>query len=243
MASDWNSLEVAQLAVAALMPLTLLGIGLIVARNTRRLDSYQHANQTVVARRHQIFQEVAPKLNQLLCFMAFVGRWKEITPAAVLNLKRDVDEVMYTNRLLFSDALFASYQTFMARLFAMYATIDGDALIRARISFDLGDRRNLPWWSASMVDMFDQDHICEPVEAQLCYDELSAAFREDLYVTNLTRPFPPIMRMRDSAHASPHALVETSADSTRLESVDGVAVIPAPQKAAVPVSAAPPPHL
>jgi hypothetical protein len=58
---------------------------------------------------------------------------EEIRPAEVLSLKRDVDEVIYTNRLLFSDALFA--------------------LIRARISFDLGDRRNLPGWSASMVDL------------------------------------------------------------------------------------------
>jgi hypothetical protein len=77
-----------------------------------------------VARRHEIFQEVAPKLNQLLCFMALVGRWKEITPTDVLSLKRDVDEVMYTNCLLFSDTLFATYHAFMARFFAMYATID-----------------------------------------------------------------------------------------------------------------------
>ena len=202
MASEWNSLDVAQLVVAALMPLTLLGLGLIVARNNRRLDSFQHANQTVVARRHEIFKAVASKLNQLLCFLAFVGRWKEITPADVLNLKRDVDEVMYTNRLLFSDTLFVTYQAFMARLFAMYATIDGDALIRARISFDLGDRRNLPWWSASMVNMFAQDHICEPAEAQLAYDELSAAFRADLYVTELTRPLALIVRKRETEYAS-----------------------------------------
>jgi len=45
-----------------------------------------------------------------------------------------------------------------------------------------------------MVDMFAQDHVCEPGEAQLSYGELSAAFREDLYVTDLTRPLPPIMR-------------------------------------------------
>jgi len=230
MAGEWNSLDVAQLIVAALMPLTLLGLGLIVARNTRRLDSFQHANQTVVARRHEIFQAVASKLNQVLCFVAFVGRWKEITPADVLNLKRDVDELMYANRLLFSDTLFATYQAFMARLFAMYATIDGDALIRARISFDLGDRRNLPWWSASMADMFAQDHVCQPAEAQLAYDELSAAFREDLYVTDLTRPLPLIVRKRETEYVSSNPFVESHPDSTRLESLREVPAIPARQK-------------
>jgi hypothetical protein len=193
MASDWTSLEVAQLAVAVLTPLALLGLGLLVARNTRRIESLQQVNQTLVAQRLKVFGEVAPKLNRLLCFVAFVGRWKEITPVNALSLKRDADEVMYTNRLLFSDTLFAAYQAFMGRFFAMYATVDGDALIGARISSRLGDRRHLPWWNAAMEDMFDQDQICEPAEAQRVYDELSAAFRADLYVTDLTQPLPQLM--------------------------------------------------
>jgi hypothetical protein len=79
-----------------------------------------------------------------------------------------------------------------------------------------------------MVDMFAQDHVCEPGEAQLSYGELSAAFREDLYVTDLRRPLPPIMRKRGSNHPSSNALVETRADS-QLESFGRVAVIPAPK--------------
>jgi hypothetical protein len=193
MASEWNSLEVANLAVSMLTPLAVLGLGLLVARNARRVESLQQANQSVVVRRLVVFGQVAPKLNRLLCFMTFVGRWKEITPAEALTLKRDVDEVMYTNRLLFSDALFAAYQAFMTRLFAMYATVDGDALIRARIASNLGDRQHLSWWSATMASMFARDQICEPAEAQRAYDELSAAFREDLYVTDLTRPISGVV--------------------------------------------------
>lgn len=230
MASEWNSLDVAQVAVAALMPLALLGLGLLVAGNTRRLDSLQHTNQTVVARRLEIFGQVAPKLNRLLCFMAFVGRWKEITPADVLTLKRDADEVMYTNRLLFSDALFTEYQAFMVRLFAMYGTVDGDALIRARISSNLGDRRNLAWWSPFTADMFARDHICEPAEAQLAYDGLSAAFREDLYVTDLTRPLPRHVPKQENGHVSPNPLVEPKSDPARLQGFRGAAVINAPPK-------------
>ena len=225
MPSGWNILEVAQLVVAALIPLTVLGLGVLVARNTRRLDSLQHANQAVVARRLEIFGQVAPKLNRLLCFMAFVGRWKEITPAEALILKRDADEVMYVNRLLFSDALFAAYQAFMARLFAMYATVDGDALIRARISSNLGDRRNLPWWSPLMADMFARDQICEPAEAQLVYDELSAAFREDLYVTDLTRPLRRLVPEQQSVLISPNSLLEPNADPASLQGFRGVAAI------------------
>jgi hypothetical protein len=201
MANEWTSLEVTQLVIDALMPIALLGIGLLVARNTRKLEALRHANQTVVARRLEVFVEVAPKLNKLLCFMAFVGRWKDITPADALTLKREVDEVMFTNRLLFSDALFAEYQRLMTRFFAMYANVDGDALIRARISSDLGDRRHRPWWSPFMAAMFARDDICEPADAQRAYDELSAAFREDLYVTDLTRPLTPQVAKDGSRHA------------------------------------------
>jgi hypothetical protein len=229
MPSEWNILEVAQVVLAALMPLALLGLGLLVARNTRRLDSLQRANQALVAQRLELFGQVAPKLNRLLCFTAFVGRWKEITPADVLTLKRDVDEVMYVNRLLFSDALFAAYQAFMARLFAMYATVDGDALIRARISTYLGDRRNLPWWRPSMADMFAKDHICEPAEAQLVYDNLSVAFREDLYVTDLTRPLPQLVPKQQIGPAPPNT-VESNAGSAHPQGFRGAAAIMAPPK-------------
>ncbi len=188
MAGEWTSFAIANLAISALTPLAVLGLGLLVARSARRVESLQYANQTVVTRRLEVFGQVAPKLNKLLCFVAFVGRWKEITPADALLLKRDIDEIMYTNRLLFSDVLFAAYQRFMGRFFAMYATVDGDALIRARMASDLGDRRNLPWWNDKMARMFARDHVCEPGEAQQVYNDLSAAFRADLYVTDLTRP-------------------------------------------------------
>jgi hypothetical protein len=229
MPSEWNIVEIAQLVVAALVPLTVLGLGVLVARNTRRLDSLQHANQALVARRLELFEQVAPKLNRLLCFMAFVGRWKEITPAEVLTLKRDADDVMYVNRLLFSDPLFAAYQAFMARLFAMYATVGGDALIRARISTNLGDRRSLPWWTPSMADMFAKDQICEPAEARRVYDELSVAFREDLYVTDLTRPLPRLVPKRESAPAPPNP-VESHAVPAGLQGLRGATAIMVPPK-------------
>ena len=73
----WNAYEVATLAVTALTPVTVAGLGFFVARTGRRLEQVQWANQTVITRRLEIFGQVAPKLNQLLCFATFVGSWKE----------------------------------------------------------------------------------------------------------------------------------------------------------------------
>jgi len=69
----WTSLEIVKLVMSALIPVTVIGLGYIVSRATNRLESVQWANQTVIQRRLDIFQQVAPKLNRLLCFAVFVG--------------------------------------------------------------------------------------------------------------------------------------------------------------------------
>jgi hypothetical protein len=62
--------------------------------------------QTVVTRRLDIFGQLAPGLNQLLCFATFAGGWKEIQPRQAIAIKRQLDETMYSNRVLFSEQLF-----------------------------------------------------------------------------------------------------------------------------------------
>jgi hypothetical protein len=184
MASPWNSLQVATLAVAALTPLTVAGLGVLLARASRRLERVQWANQTVITRRLEIFDKVAPKLNQLLCFAMFVGGWKETTPLTAIGLKREIDESMYANRVLFSDELFGAYREFMAALFAMYATTGADALVRAPIDSEWGDRRRLPWWEPAMEGLFSTDKASTTDEIQTAYERLSQRFRADLYVTH-----------------------------------------------------------
>jgi hypothetical protein len=193
MASPWNSLQVATLAVSALTPLTVAGLGYLVARASRRLERVQWANQTVVTRRLEIFSQVAPELNQLLCFATFVGRWKEIRPGEAIALKRRLDETMYANRVLFSDDLLAAYHTFMAIMFAMYAASDADARLRAPISIHLptawmGDRRHLTWWEDSMASLFSTENVVSAEQVKAAYEHLSECFRADLYVTHDTRP-------------------------------------------------------
>ncbi len=84
MASSWNSVEIATLAVSALTPLIVAGFGY------------------------------------------FVGGWKEIEPSQAISVKRQLDETIYANRVLFSDALFTAYHSFMTAMFAMYVTTDAD---------------------------------------------------------------------------------------------------------------------
>jgi hypothetical protein len=191
--ASWNSLQVVTLAVDALTPLTVAGLGYFVARTSRRLEQVQWANQTVVTRRLEIFGEIAPALNQLLCFATFVGRWKEIEPQHAIDLKRRLDETMYANRVLFSDDLLAAYHEFMSAQFAMYATTDADAHLRAPVESQWGDRRNMTWWQDSMTNLFSAASTDSAASAasieliQSTHDRLAECFRTDLYVTRETR--------------------------------------------------------
>jgi hypothetical protein len=184
----WTSLEVAKLLVSALTPLAVVVLGFYVARISRRVEAVQWANQTVVARRLQIFDQVAPKLNQLLCFATFVGRWKEMRPEDAVALKRALDEVMYANRVLFSDALFDAYLAFMATLFATFARVHEDAPLRVPVASELGDRRRLPWWDDMLLAQFDTANPSTLAEVNNTYHILGERFRADLYVTRIEQP-------------------------------------------------------
>jgi hypothetical protein len=188
MADTWTSVQVATLAVAALTPLTVAGLGLFVAQASRRLEQVQWANQTVVTRRLDVFSQLAPGLNQLLCFATFVGGWKDIQPSQAIAVKRKLDETMYANRVLFSEQLFTAYHRFMALLFAMYASTNADALLRAPVESVWGNRRTMSWWNEeSMAGLFTTT-ASSIDDIQAAHDELAERFRADLYVTRQNQP-------------------------------------------------------
>jgi hypothetical protein len=187
MADSWSSVQIVTLIVDALTPITVVILGVIFARASRKIEQVQWANQTVVTRRVEIFDKLAPGLNQLLCFATFVGVWKEIDPRKAIEIKRDLDQTMYANKVLFSDELFKAYQQFMATLFDMFGTIGADARVRAPIMSTLGSRRDLRWWNDTISRLFTD----EPVnleEIRAAYDALGEQFRADLYVPHQARP-------------------------------------------------------
>jgi len=188
MAGSWNSVQIVTLIVSALTPVTVVVLGVMFARASRRIEQVQWGNQTVVTHRLDIFAKLAPGLNQLLCFATFVGGWKEIEPMQAIGIKRKLDEIMYANKVLFSDQLFTAYDRFMKTLFAMYATTDADALLRAPIESRLGSRRNRRWWNDSMTGLFSTDNVASMADIQAAYDELGQQFRADLNVTGQARP-------------------------------------------------------
>ena len=117
-----------------------------------------------------------------------MGAWKEITPRDAISVKRKLDETMYANRVLFSDEFFDAYEHFMATMFAMYATTDADAHVRAPIDSVRGDRRNMPWWEDAMEGLFSTKSPVSTDEIRDAHDQLAQRFRAELYVTRQGLP-------------------------------------------------------
>ncbi len=98
LAAAWNSLEVAKLTVAALVPIIVFTLGWPITRAARRIDQEQWTNRKLIELRLELYAAMAPALNDLLCFFRLVGDFQVITPPEALKRKRMLDKAFYVNQ-------------------------------------------------------------------------------------------------------------------------------------------------
>lgn len=130
----WNSLEIAKLAASLITPILVLILGIVINNSIK-------SGERSTALRSEIYKTVGGDLNDIYSYLAFVGRWKDMTPLEIIAKKRAVDKAMYTYRPFFSNELFRTYETFMSEAFEPYGGAGEDARIRSDIATGDGDRR------------------------------------------------------------------------------------------------------
>lgn len=170
----WNSLEKAKLAVAMLTPIIVLIIGIFVSNSIK--DAERSSGL-----RSDIYNKVGGELNDIYSYVAFVGKWKELTPADIIASKRTVDKAMYTYKPFFSKELFATYERFMNECFSPYGAPGEDARIRSQISTLDGDRRKhtVKAWQPAWQDRFT-DEAGKKASQRLAYDQFLEQLARDL---------------------------------------------------------------
>src|ERR1039458_3272974 len=144
----WNSLEVAKLTAAALTPIVVAGAGYWLNRRLKSLEAAQWAQQKIVERRIRAYDEIAPDLNQLYCYFAYVGSWKQSTPADMIGLKRRIDERAYVSAPLFDQDFLRLYTELMDLCFATFGNWAADARLRTltdRRKQAMGDKWDPVW--------------------------------------------------------------------------------------------------
>lgn len=185
--SPWNSYATVSLVAAFLTPLLLFSLGLMVTRAARRIENAQWASRKLIERRLELHKEMAPVLNDVYCFFTTRGHFREITPPAALEKKRQLDKLFHTNKNLFSPEFQQGYYDFMASCFIEYSPLPEDAHLNAQSSWMRQQRAHKGWdpeWDDRFVEMTAAKSKETAAEQKEKYEALMTAFAHDLGVVN-----------------------------------------------------------
>lgn len=179
--------EWAKLLVSLATPLAVVAVGYFVNVRLRAIEERRWLNQKVIEKRLALFESMAPKLNDLLCYFAYVGHWKEVQPPRVIALKRELDREMYVHEALFPTRLRQDYQAFMEACFKMYGGSGTDA----RLKTGYGVRKQVAasaWkaeWEPSFLYAGENDDLKPEAKAEKwrTYQALMASFADALGIT------------------------------------------------------------
>jgi hypothetical protein len=133
---------------------------------------------------------LASDLNRLMCYMTFIGGWRDQSPPDIITLKRRLDENFNCAAPLFSPEVSAAYQELMGRTFVSFgewgqdARIKSNAFRRRQAWQGTGDNAWLSGWDQYFT-MPDSSPISgESLQLyQHTYDTLIAAAVRDLDLT------------------------------------------------------------
>jgi len=189
-AGGWSWLEVAKLAGSLVTPVVIASFGIYIHRVTRRFEHAQWRSQKLIEKRLLIYDDLAPLLNDLLCFFTYVGAWKEIEPPAAVSLKRAVDKKVHLAAPLFSPRFFEACMNFQNVCFAAYSGWGIDARLQTRFENFKG-----VWgerWDANWEKLFTEKAPDNRQAVRAAYRDVMEAFASDLGVLS-----PPTVRRSD----------------------------------------------
>lgn len=183
--SVWNSLEVVKLIVSAITPVVA---GILVWKLNEAIKRFEHRqwrNQKLIERRLEIYDKIAPQLNDLLCYFTYVGCWKDLTPEQVVKMKRELDKEIYLAQPLFSPSFFLHCMEFVNLCYEPFVGWGKDAKLRTK--FDRRKEAN-PQWKDSWEEMFSKnekdkngkDKISKLIEIKVAYKILMTSFSEEI---------------------------------------------------------------
>lgn len=150
-----------------------------VERLMKRIETSHWLNQKIIEQRLQIYNEVMPKLNDLLCYYTYVGNWKELTPTQIITLKRELDKTMYVSKPLFSDNFFANYLAFMELCFKTFVGIGEDAKLRTGVEKRRDNLVGHDWLPEDDQKFFPEERPSKD-EIRKAYENLAVSFSKEL---------------------------------------------------------------
>ena len=178
-AGSWSWLEVAKLSASLLVPAALAALGIYIHRVTKQFEHLQWRSQKLVEKRLGVYDDLAPQLNDLLCYFTYVGCWRDLDPPDVVALKRVVDKKVYLAAPLFSEEFFAACMAFQNLCFETYTGWGCDACLRTR--FERRRDSSRKDWNPEWEGCFSSE-AAEPAAVRAAHQRVMEAFSEDIGV-------------------------------------------------------------
>ncbi len=116
---------------AAVAPLLTGAFGAVAGYMAIRFDIRKTSNQELIKKRIDLYDRIAPKLNDLLCSFLAVGQWRTLPPPVVLQRKRELDQMIHVYGPLFSQVVVDQYKVFIHKCFRTFTGSGRNALLRA----------------------------------------------------------------------------------------------------------------
>lgn len=125
---DWT--DYLTLGANVFGPVITAIFGIWILRITKNIEHSQWRNQKLIEKRIAVWDDVAPKINDIYCYCMRVGAWKNVSPKGIVALKRETDKTVHTFRSYFSPVLFTRYMEFIETCFAVYQGHGVDAKVK-----------------------------------------------------------------------------------------------------------------
>ena len=178
-ATPWNSLEAVKLASGLLTPAALAFLAVYIHRVTKRFEHIQWRSQKLIEKRLSIYDDLAPHLNDLLCYFTYIGCWRDLDPPAVISLKRLIDKKLHLAAPLFAEGFFDACMEFQNLCFETYTGWGRDA--RLRTKFERRQEGYADKWDIQWQANFS-DSISDPAAIKAAYKRVMEAFAQDIGV-------------------------------------------------------------
>lgn len=181
MLATW--LDLVKTLAAVAVPVVVAIVGYRLNQRVKQWEASQWRNQELIKARLRYYDELAPMLNDLMCYLTFLGRWRDLTPLDVLRLKRDTDRLFFSVSPLFSQRSVEAYQVFIGACFQTFRGWGLEPHIRSGFVHRRDARPKS--WDPSWNELFthsENDEVTEEDQARVRdgYDGLLAALAEDI---------------------------------------------------------------
>lgn len=201
--SEPNWAEIVTAISAAAVPVLVVVLGVYLGRGQSR-------SEELVRVRLEYYKKLAPALNRLMCYLTFIGTWRDDSPPDIIQLKRSLDSTFFSAAPLFSSGVENAYKAFGEAAFSTFGEWGSDARINSSAYRRRRAWRGTPAWSSDWDGMFalrdEADISRESLEHfQSLYDALLSALVAD---TNISRARPRYTTNRVALNASAGRLVD-----------------------------------